>query len=382
VTFGADVLSRVSAALDGHAEELTEAAHSSVEDALAAACGKAGSCLANVRRIVIAGNTVMASLLLGLDVDGLATHPFVSQLVEPTSVARDSRLASVLPDEVEVIVLPPVAAFVGGDTVAAIVAGGLVDAGRAAMLVDMGTNAEVAVVRKGELAVTSAAAGPALEGHGITCGGPLAPGAITRVEIEGDAVTTQVEGGQPAGWLAGSGLVSVIAAMRREGIIAADGLLRSDGPLQDRLTERDGIRGFVVADEGENRVILSQTDIRAFQQAKAGVATAALLAARSQRVKPRKLESFVITGALGVAVSPKDLVELGVIPEDVGDVVEPIEAAALAGAAMIATNPALFEDAMAYVDAASHIELASSEGFTDVFMRALALEPFTLKKGV
>ena len=124
-----------------------------------------------------------------------------------------------------------------------------------------------------------------------------------------------------------------------------------------------------------------QTDVRAFQQAKAGVATAVLMSARSQKMKPRKLESFVVTGALGAAVAVEDLVELGVIPEDAGAVVESLEAAALSGAAMIATNPALFEDALAYVDGATHLDLASAEDFGELFLGALALQPFTLKKG-
>ncbi len=61
-SWGSDVLSRVSAALGGAADELRDAARASLSAALRAA---AGGQVPAIERVVVAGNTVMASLIAG-----------------------------------------------------------------------------------------------------------------------------------------------------------------------------------------------------------------------------------------------------------------------------------------------------------------------------
>ena len=68
--------------------------------------------------------------------------------------------------------LPAIAGFVGGDALAATVSAGMIEADAPMLLVDFGTNAEIVLAGAGTLVVASAAAGPAFEGVGISCGGP------------------------------------------------------------------------------------------------------------------------------------------------------------------------------------------------------------------
>ncbi len=100
------------------------------------------------------------------------------------------------------------------------------------LLVDFGTNAEIVLAGCGSLVVASAAAGPAFEGAGISCGGPAADGAVTRVVIGADgSVELTALGSEPPRWFSGSGIVSAVAELRRAGHVRPDGLLVADGPL-------------------------------------------------------------------------------------------------------------------------------------------------------
>ncbi len=178
---GADVLTRVSAALDGAGESLRGLAEDSVLDAVDMA---APGARARVSRLVIAGNVVMSSLLAGADVSSLASHPF-SIPDGCASLPEDSGLRGALPNAV-IELVPPLAGFVGGDVLAGLVAREAESDERPRLLVDIGTNAEVALSAAGRVWVASAAAGPAFEGGGITCGGPATAESVVSVDIAAD----------------------------------------------------------------------------------------------------------------------------------------------------------------------------------------------------
>ncbi len=294
--WGADVLSRVSAAQSGDAEALRQAAEESVLDVLASACFEEGLCLRSIERLVIAGNSAMAGLLLGLDVSGLGAHPFTAPYAGVRSLPEGSSVTKALAQGAQAVVLPPLAGFVGGDVLAGLVAEGF-GAGRGGLYLDLGTNAEVVrSTGSGGLVVASAAAGPAFEAGGISSGGPAAEGAIQRVSYDAArGLELDVIGGVEPGWLCGSGLVSAIALLRRLGHLADDGLLSSSGPLEELFFDDHGVRSLRLAGSemgsatrerrGSSptaprqstermRVTLTQLDVRAFQLAKAAVRSA------------------------------------------------------------------------------------------------------------
>ena len=123
--WGADVLSRISAAASGEADSLREAAESSVIDALSAACSDEGACLQGIRRLVIAGNSAMSGLLLGLDVTSLEAYPFEAPYSGPHTLPPSSAIVRALGQGAETLVLPPLAGFIGGDVLAGLIAEGL-----------------------------------------------------------------------------------------------------------------------------------------------------------------------------------------------------------------------------------------------------------------
>lgn len=371
IAWGSDVLSRISSALDGHGEALSDAAWSSIADALQLA----GATDSRPVRVVIAANTAMSALLAGADVAPLSVAPFTAPSL-PATLVSGVAVASLLAEGAEVGIVPPVSAFVGGDAVAASVATGVIESAEPVFVVDMGTNAEVVLRSSESLFVASAPAGPAFEGGGIRSGGPAAEGGVARVSISSDgSVELEVIGGGDAGWFTGSGLISAVAALRRSGHIDRDGAFVGTGPLSKRFETDE--QGVTVLDLGDpaGRLVLSQLDIRAFQLAKAAVCVAVESALKSARLKPRRVRLATVAGAFGAAVEPADLVELGIVPAKLEPVLAVAGRAALTGATAFALDDDLLPRAVGLAGAATHLDLAAEPGFAKHLIDAMRLEP-------
>ena len=101
--------------------------------------------------------------------------PFTPVFTEKRSFAGE---ALGLPFD-EVVLLPSASAFIGADITAGVTALGISEQALPALLIDVGTNGEMVLFQKdGAPLAASTAAGPALEGAGISCGVGGVPGAI------------------------------------------------------------------------------------------------------------------------------------------------------------------------------------------------------------
>ena len=381
-SLGADVLTRVSASLSGQREELMALAEASVLDALSTAARASGVGLERIERIVLAGNSAMTAMLIGRDVSSLSRHPFTPPF-GGGPMSHDSAVMRALAADASTVVLPPVAGFVGGDALAAVIGAGMVSATAPILFVDFGTNVEIVLADRGRLMVASAAAGPAFEGAGISCGGPAVDGAVVRVRSRQDgSVSVDVLGGGRPMWFSGSGLVSAVALLRRLGHISTDGRLTSAGPLRDRFsTDASGVVTVSLGTEG-GRPSLSQLDVRTFQLAKAAVKVGVEAVLGAAGVEPTRLADVLLAGAFGSALEVCDLIELGLLPRSVSDVSRSVGNAALNGAAAISLDAALLSLAEDTAQGAHHVDLAGDPEFNSRFLKAMALEPFGSGRGV
>jgi uncharacterized 2Fe-2S/4Fe-4S cluster protein (DUF4445 family) len=374
--FGADVLSRVSAALEGNERVLRQSAEESVAAALLAAASAGAVEPSAIRHVVVAANSAMAALLCGADVAGLASHPFVAPEL-PDQLSDGTAIHSHLARSAEVALVPPIASFVGGDALAASLAAGLVDVELPMLLVDIGTNAEIVLALPGRTFVASAAAGPAFEGAGLTSGGPATAGAIERVEVAADRVETHVVGGGRAAWFSGAGFVSAVAALLAAGHIAPSGAMIAEGPLRARFTTaQDGVVAVTLADQGVPPVYLTQLDVRALQLAKAAVRTGIEMVLRHAGVSASELEGVQVAGAFGAALDPTDLIALGVLPSNIKGRVRRVGNAALEGAAAMALDSGLVGVASGFREGATHVDLAGDPEFNAAFVLATDLSPY------
>lgn len=372
-SWGADVLSRLSAAAVD-AVALREAAENSIEEALSAA---ALGALGRIERLVIAGNTAMIALLTQADVSPLATHPFAIP-DGMRSLGVDSALRAWLGPEARIDLVPPLASFVGGDLLAGLIATDMTPRRKPELLVDVGTNAEVALAAHGRIFVASAAAGPAFEGSGLSCGGPAVEGAVTRVRVDSSSnVDFDTVGGAPARWFSGAGLISALATLRVLGHLDASGLLREAGPLRARFSRDEA--GVLLLDLGGEDACLrvTQLDVRALQLAKAAVRTAIQMVLEHAGVRARSLSVVRIAGAFGAALESDDLVQLGLVPRQAGSSVVWVGNTSLSGAVALALDEELWGGLSSLTENVTHVSLASDDRFSEKMIAALALEAYS-----
>ncbi|RSD33372.1 MAG: 4Fe-4S ferredoxin iron-sulfur binding domain protein [Methanohalophilus sp.] len=150
---------------------------------------------ADIRRIAICGNPIQLSIFQNIEIRDLAYAGKNKQKkLGVENVVRDARVfdASEIFDGViplpncEIIVPPAIKHEIGADALAMMIKTDFYEQEKPSLVTDYGTNAEMAL-KVGEKIITgSAAAGPAIEGQGISCGMLASPGAISDVNPEGD----------------------------------------------------------------------------------------------------------------------------------------------------------------------------------------------------
>ncbi len=384
VATGADVISRAAYARSrpGGALELQGMAVDTMNELVAELCVAAGVSPGGVYECVVAGNSIMLHLLLGVDPYPLSVAPFHTVFAEPLEVAAaDLRVDTVAKDwrgprlavhpQARLQTFPMIGAYAGGDTVAGLHATDLVRRDRPRLLIDLGTNTEVALGYDSRVVVASAPAGPAFEGGGVRCGVPAVEGAIARVRLRPDVELEVIGDGAPRG-VCGSGLVDAVAELRRAGLLdrsgrlaSADQLARS--PLVDRLEEIDGAQAFRLADG----IYIGQRDIRELQSAIAAVAAAVRIVLDHEKVEPHELADVFLAGSFGAALDPGSARSLGLVPPVSESVVRSVGNAAIEGAKAALVSFREREVAFQIPFHTEYLELSARPDFNDTFMAAM-----------
>jgi uncharacterized 2Fe-2S/4Fe-4S cluster protein (DUF4445 family) len=376
---GADVLARISYAVDGGLSRLTSEAREGVGSVAARVLEAAGVAAPAVVRVVVVGNPTMLHLLAGADPAGLGTAPYTPAFLDALTVPPGA--LSALP-AAEVRLLPSAASFLGSDVVAAGAAIGVIgDAPRSAaqLLVDLGTNGELLLASAdGAVHGASAAAGPAFEAVGATWGMRAVDGAIDRVDVvDGDLIAHVIGGVTPAG-ICGSGLLDAVAAARRLGLLDGSGRLQADVPGQagSRVRDTEAGRELVVAHVEGHDIVVSQLDVRNVQLAKGAVATAVRFLASRGGVSVGDPVAVAIAGAFGSGLRPETASGLGLLPEAWVPEMRSVGNAALEGATRALTDAAFASALPGLAAAILPVELAAEPGFQEAFLESLALEPW------
>jgi uncharacterized 2Fe-2S/4Fe-4S cluster protein (DUF4445 family) len=370
VAWGADVISRVNHAVThpGGGDELRDAAII-VLDALAHdLCQAVAAAPTDIVDVVVCGNTAMQHLLLGLPVSQLGRAPFVAAVRQGMDVkARELGLA-VCPGAY-VHVAPAVGGFVGGDHVTALLATQHLWAGdKTSLVMDIGTNTEISLIHQGQILSASCPSGPALEGGHISCGMRAAEGAIERVGLAADgSLTLKVIGKKTPVGLCGSGVLDVMAALRRAGMVDGRGRLDAGHPA---VGERDGER---VAELAEG-VSFSQDDVRAVQLAKSAIRTGVELLLRQAGLEAGDIERFIIAGAFGAYIDVQSGIDIGLFPALApARFVQVGNAAGLGVQRMLASGRAR-DEAGELAARCRYVELSTLAGFQKTFLQHIAFK--------
>ncbi len=326
-SFGADVMSRLQAVMEGKQEQLTESIRRDLKEGIRELISKNGI---TPERIVIAGNTTMLHLLMGYPCAGLGSYPFTPYSVEAVETTEeklfsgkggiseereaepDSEIPTGRPDSsLAVSLLPGISAFVGADMIADMLVCGMEEKKESMLLLDLGTNAEMAADCGGRLFVTSAAAGPAFEGG--------------RFRYASDAVEALYD-------------------LRRSGQMDETGLLSGEY-------------------EGE----ITQKDIRELQLAKAAVRTGIEILLRNCGCAPEAVDRVYLAGGFGQGMDLQKAADIGLIPDCFVEKTEILGNGSLEGALYYGRKESAKRRAKELAGRAEEIVLAKEEGFQEIY---------------
>lgn len=325
-----------------------------------------------IYELVVAANPTMRDLLFGLDVQPLGALPFRSVTEEAVLSGRAAttrlsttarRLRLPVHPRARVYGLPLVGSHVGADAAACLLATDLASGGELRALLDIGTNTEVFLGNGKRLLAASCPAGPAFEGGGVACGMPALDGAIehARRRDDGRWDLQTVSDAPPAG-ICGSGLVDLLAELRRTGTM-------------NRLGRFDEPGARIVLDE-ERRVWLGEPDVAELAQAKGANAAGLRVLAHVYGAGLDRIERLYLAGGFARHVDVEAACRIGLIPDLPRDRIVKVGNAALHGASLAllsARRRAALEQIVRRVEL---VRLEAHPHFFDYFVQGCQFLPY------
>ncbi len=380
ISYGEDVVSRIFAA--GKSAENTAKLQTLVVDALnrtaAEMCAEVHTVPSDIVESVVVGNTAIHHLFLQLPVRQLGLSPYVPAVRSAIDIkARDLGLQ--IAPGAYVHLLPNIAGYVGADHVAMLLATRIAEAENVVLALDIGTNTEICLNHKGKITSVSCASGPAFEGAHIKYGMRAAPGAIEHARISGEKVEVQTIGNAPPVGICGSGLLDVVAQLRLNNVLGANGRM-GQHPL---VRKGDGITEFVLVERnGGDAITVSQKDVRELQLAKAAIRVGIRALLEAEGLSEDKIDEVVIAGAFGTFIDVESAVTIGMLPNLPLDRFKQVGNAAGTGArmALISRSQRLQAQQIALRD--GYIELAGIPDFNRKFAEASSMGWLAQSKSV
>ena len=367
-SFGADVISRIKASVDGKGKELRNSICSDLVEGILCLIkrnkGKSPS------HITIAGNTTMIHLLMGYPCDTLGVFPFEPVNINTIETNCQSLFEGILLErdhleKVPVTILPGFSTFVGGDILAGLLANAFDQNDKICALVDLGTNGEMAVGNKDRILVTSTAAGPAFEGGNISCGIGSIPGAICGCEIlEGNTTVRTINDAEAIG-ICGTGAIETLSELVCAGLVDETGL----------LCEEYFKTGFFLAKEPSGKeIVLTQKDIRELQLAKAAVRAGFEILLRRYGIGYEEIDKIYLAGGFGYKMNVKKAISIGLFPAELEEKMEAVGNSSLSGASAYQLSSENETNVEKLIASATEINLASDRDFNETYMDQMMFE--------
>ena len=329
---------------------------------------------------IVAGNTTMQHLLLGLPPFGIAEAPFLP-VVTDGIVVKSADVGLKLHPEAKLYVMPVKSGYIGGDLISNILTSGVVEQEEIILGLDLGTNGEIFLGNSKRLLTCSAAAGPALEGARISYGMIAKAGAIEGVRLEDGKLQYRVIGNIKPKGICGSGLVDLVAELLHCRIINQEGLIRhsrkkSARDLNSRVVKkRASGYSFLVASPEESYdqkpIYLTQKDVREVQLAKGAIAAGIKTLTNQLGIEVKDISRVYLAGALGNYIDPLSALRIGLLPRFRPEIIESLGNAASRGASMAMLSKKYWQLANELVGFIEHIELSYHHDFNEYFIEQL-----------
>ena len=369
---GSDIMNRISYDGSEFHGELQQVILSAVNFEIGDMCRRLKVHRRRIYDVVVVGNATMRDIFFGVDVQTIGERPYKSITeFELDSGERESTSITVNSKELGLRVFPAadvysgpiVSGHVGADVAADLLAVGMDQQDDVVMLVDVGTNTEVVVGNKDRMLAASCPAGPAFEGGQITYGMPGYEGAVEKVEIDGNSCTcVTIGGGEPQG-ICGSGLVDLLAELRRT------------GKMNELGAFDDGASEFYFAPERD--MYLSRADISALAQAKSANYSGQWIVLRRYGVPVDEISRLYLAGGFANYVDVGNAVDVGFIANLPEDRIKKVGNAALEGATIMLLSREMRSVAEEMVRRVEHVELETTPDFFDIFVEGCLFKPMS-----
>jgi uncharacterized 2Fe-2S/4Fe-4S cluster protein (DUF4445 family) len=324
-----------------------------------------------IYELVVVGNSTMRDMFFRLDVEGIGQKPYKSVTEhemtdgrrESTALTASSRRLGIKINRHARTYSPPlIASHVGSDVAAGLGAVDFGDDDRTVMFVDVGTNTEVVIHHKGRTLTASCPAGPAFEGGLVRFGMPGCDGAIDSIRYTSDGFEyTTIGDVEPQG-LCGSGLIDLLAELRRHDQMSPKGVFRDR--KQREMT--------VIPERG---ITFSREDASNLAQAKAANYCGQFILMRHLGLSADDIDTMYLAGGFANFVDVENAIEIGFLPDVPLERIEKIGNAAIQGAREILISRQRREMASELVGKIEHIELETTPDFFNIFVEACQLKP-------
>ena len=376
IAYGEDVMARIAYAMKGQdqAQELQRALVGGLADLARELCAQAGRGCEEIVEAVLVGNTCMHHLVLGLPVAQLGLAPYVSALSDGYDL-KARELGLHLAPGASVHLLPNIAGFVGADHVAMLLATGLGRGAVTALGLDIGTNTEISLAVAGRLLSCSCASGPAFEGAHIRDGMRAAPGAIERIRLVGGRVEYQTVDGAPPVGICGSGILDIVAELRKAGVLRANGAMVPDGHPRVRGEGR-GVE-FLLVPAGERGaprdIAITREDVNEIQLATAAIRAGIEVLLDEAGLEAEQIERVVVAGAFGTYLDVDSALAVGMFPPLPRERFVQVGNAAGMGAKLALLSRRCREQAGEIARRVEYVELTTHPRFVGEYTKALML---------
>ena len=344
IRYGADVINRIieSDKLGGRKRLQDAVIKESIIPMLASMYRSAGINPRRIYRMVLAGNTTMNHLLLGLHADPIRMEPFVPSFFRTDYLyVRDIKLK--MNPLAELIVAPNIGSYVGGDITAGALVSMIWNRPEMSLFIDLGTNGELVEA----------------------C-------TIDRETMEPSM--TVVGGAAPAG-ICGSGIIDVIAELFRCGIINGKGKFIREGARI--LHDEHGMGSYVLAWKkdtgGVKDVVINEVDIDNFIRAKGAIFSATQTMLASLGFDASVIERVYVAGGIGSGINMKNAVTIGMFPDIPLENFHYIGNSSQTGAYAMLLSSQAREKVFELGRSMTYLELSNEPGYMDEFVAACFL---------
>ena len=368
---GSDVMRRISYDGGEFRGELRQVILSAVNFEIGEMARQLGVHRRRIYDAVIVGNSTMRDIFFGIDVQPIGEKPYRSvtetearagrrRTTALSATAREAGLR-IFPDAL-IYGGPLIGSHVGADVAADLLAVGMDAPDAPTMLVDVGTNTEVVAADGERMLAASCPAGPAFEGGEVGYGMPGYDGAVESVRIADDGgVRIRAIGDAPPRGICGSGLIDLLAELRRT------------GRMNELGAFADGSGAFVF--EPNLGMSLSRADISALAQAKSANYSGQFIALRNLGAGAADVSRMYLAGGFANYVDVGNALSIGFIANVAPERIAKVGNAALEGAAMMLSSRQMRRRAERLTASIEHVELETTPDFFDIFVEGCMFKP-------